>query len=69
MEQNDFMAAMQQETTKVEVAKEQESTEVSAEKVLSVLSVIILVCGILEYLQKNRIFFIFIHLFLFLSYW
>lgn len=47
MEQNDFMAAMQQETTKVEVTKEQESTEVSAEKVLSVLSVIILVCGLL----------------------
>lgn len=47
MEQNDFMTAMQQEAPKVEVSKEQETNEVSAEKVLSVLSVIILVCGVL----------------------
>ena len=47
MEQNDFMAAMQQATPKVEVTKEQKNTEMTAEKVLSVLSVIILVCGIL----------------------
>lgn len=47
MEQNDFLAAMQQETPKVEVSKGQEITEVTVENVLSVLSVIILVCGIL----------------------
>lgn len=47
MEQNDFMAAMQQATPKVEVTKEQKITEITAEKVLSVLSVIILVCGII----------------------
>mgnify|MGYP003296274104 CR=1 FL=1 len=47
MEQNDFLAAMQQETPKVEVSKEQETKEATAEQVLSVLSVVILVCGIL----------------------
>lgn len=47
MEQNDFLAAMQQETPKVEASKGQEIKEVTAEQVLSVLSVVILVCGIL----------------------